>query len=200
MKNIILISSLFVISFSVFAQINTREMANDICKILTKETTVKKDIDGFQITLKNATSSVMNDYTDAINNYFLLNPKLNNSKSAYKWGQEMGMELSNHLMCNCTIYQEVILNKGDELPIYSPITEQIGNQIEAKIKAKSKKNVLPLEKCKKIMYEEISQNKTKIVSEYGDGAENFIRELQLYLFTQTTYFSRSAINKMHSKK
>lgn len=196
MKKILVLCSLCIGNLTIHAQINTRDMATDICNILTAETSVKKDIDGFQNTLGSATATVFDNNKDAINNFFVLNPKYNNAKSAHKWGQETGMELSHLLMCNCTIYQEVILNNGDELPAYNKITEEIGNSIEAKVKAKSKKKVLAFDKCKKIMYDEIKANRAKISTDYPNEIKYFVRELQLYLYTQTTYYSKAAVIQM----
>lgn len=206
MKKILAICSLCIGSITINAQINTRDlardMAKDICDIITEETSVKKDIDGFHVTLGNATNRVFDKNKDAINNFFLLNPQYNSTNKAQQWGRETGYEISHHLMCNCTIYQEVILNNGNEIPPYSKLTEEVGNSIEAKVRAKSTKKLLDYKKCKKIMNKEIKNNRHKIAVEFKEDLTIFAFELQFYLLTQTNYFSKAAIiqmNKNHNK-
>lgn len=171
-----------------------------MCNIITEQTTIKTDFDGFQEILGKATNTVVEGQADNITAFIILNPKLSNPDDAYKWGQELGYEITHNLMQNCVIYQEVILNKGNSIPAFSPITEEIGQEIEAKVKAKSKKKTLSFDKANNIMLKELGANKDKIQTNYHGEISQFPNELILYLFTKTENYSKSAVLKMSKDK
>lgn len=194
MKQIYLLLLSATFSTFSFAQLNTKAYADEVCKILTQNTEANNNTANLQENLKVAISQILDQNSEEIAAQMLLNPKtIKNHAAATEFGKEIGKEITLELMYNCPLYQKVVLNGGREVPTFSTLVVKLGNEIEAKAKAKSGKKILNGAQAEKIMTSTIKANINDIVG--AENSENFVPDLILYLLTNTKYFSRAQVNE-----
>jgi hypothetical protein len=193
MRNLFLLIILIAFTQSAMAQFDTESWAGEACVELTRNTENKKDVTAFQELLNTTLNDVMGKHQNDIAEFIVKNPKYMEGDKAEQLGEQVGAEITLHLMQSCGIYQECILNAGEPLKDFDPLVIQVGKKIEQSVSKKSKKGPLAYNKAEKEVLKAVKSDAKTINSKYSGTSSAFTSELYLYLLTNSPSYARSQI-------